>query len=288
MKKLKWFTLLTLAMALLLTQLAYAEPSEAVKGIFDALTAEGTDYSQTKALYAEYYPETVYEETLEGDGFTIAVTGNEYMDGSWTFTRDGDYLTASISGDDFSGMMLVMEVVSAVGDYYGIDSTLMSGYVNGLSALDQESDNFSMVTDEAAGTYDVRIYIAAPWDMKELDQMVLDETVISPMEEGYSSTAAHLGKLMMVANDNGDSVTILLGEYDHLDDLALRSMVNAVSILKPEGWESFVANYTELSDSTFDNYTVTLNATEDMVSEIIDDANDNYEYAIIRFGLGDD
>ena len=199
-KSARLIALLTLILALLLAQLACAEPDDVVKGIFDALVAENSSYSQTRAMYAEYYPGAVYEETLEDDGFTIAVSGSEYMDGSWTFKKNGDYLTVTLDEADFSGISMAQNVIQAVGAYYGTNKSLISSYVNGLSALDIESGDFKMSRDEAAGTTTLSIRISGPWDMKELDQMVFDEASLAlyePLGTGSSSMGGSIGRMMM-------------------------------------------------------------------------------------------
>jgi len=254
-----------------------------VRGVFDALTAEGSDYSQTKAMYAEYYEGIQWKEAVEGDSIVISISNSEYMDGSWTFTQEGDYLTATFDDEDYTGLSMAMSILKAVGDYLGMEDDVMTGYVNGLNILGIESDDFVMEQDDIGATT-VRINDSAPWNMAELDQMVLDENTVQPLEEGYTSTAANFGKLMMVANDNSSDFTILLGEFGGLDDLGYRSIVNVVSILKPAGWERFVEDYAELAEAQTDAYTVKLNADAAEVAKIIEDAKDSYEYAILRFG----
>lgn len=267
----------------LLLPVAFAEPSDAVKGIFEAMLAEGSDYSENKALYAQYMPDMRFEEALTDDGFSITVTGSGYMDGSWAFVQDGDYLSTTVSGGEYYGTMLTTQVVKAVGDYYGMETDVLSGYINGLTALGIENDNFIAIPEEDATAF--RINIAGPWDMKELDQMVIDDNVLiyGPMVEDCNSMTASVGKLMMVANGNVDDLSILLGEYGGLDELAYQSIINIVSRLRPAGWEDFVAGYTGLSDAQADGYLVTLNADEAAVGEIIEDAKASYSYAIIRF-----
>ena len=285
MKKIaKTILLLTLALALLIPA-AWAEPDAAVKGIYDALLAEDSDYSRAKAITAEYSPETKYEEKLENDGFTITVTGDEYSSGNWRFTRDGDALTTTISSDGMQSVMVIY-VVKAVADYLGMNGSLTMGYVNGLSMLDLSSDDFAMTPDETAGTTDVRINIAGPWAMKELDQMVIDDRSLSygALTEESASMAANIGKVMMVANGTADDVTILLGEYGALDDAALKSLRNVVGNLQPEGWEDFTANYTQLADAQAKGYEVALNVDARTVGEIIDDAPEGYSFAVAHFG----
>ena len=285
MKKIaKTMLLLTLALALLIPA-AWAEPDAAIKGVYDALLAEGSDYSQAKAITVEYSPDTKYEEKLEDDGFTITVSGDEYSSGTWRFTREGDALTTTISNDGMQSVMVIY-VVKAVADYLGMNGSLTMGYVNGLSMLDLSSDDFAMTTDEAAGTTDVRINIAGPWAMKELDQMVIDDRSLfyGALTEESASMAANIGKVMMIANGTADDVTILLGEHGELDDVALKSLINVVGILQPEGWEDFTANYIQLADAQAEGYEVALNVDTQTVGEIIDDAPEGYSFAVAHFG----
>lgn len=145
------------------------------------------------------------------------------MDGSWTFTRDGDCLTATFADGDFAGMGMTLDVIEAVGAYLGMNTSLINSYVNGLSALGIESGNFSIADDEAAGTTTVRMNIAAPWDMKELDEMVFDDVTLDsydPLGEEFTSMGGGIGKLRMVANGSANDLTVLLGEYGELDELA--------------------------------------------------------------------
>ena len=285
MKKIaKTVLVLTLALALLIPA-AWAEPDAAIKGIYDALLAEGSDYSNAKAITVEYSPETKYEEKLEDDGFTITVSGDEYSSGTWRFTREGDTLTTTISNDGMQSVMVIY-VINAVADYLGMNGSLTMGYVNGLSMFDLSSDDFAMTLDEAAGTTDVRINIAGPWAMKELDQMVIDDRSLfyGALTEESASVAANIGKVMMIANGTADDVTILLGECGELDDVALQSLINVVGILQPEGWEDFTANYTQLADAQAEGYEVTLNVDAQTVGEIIDDAPEGYSFAVAHFG----
>lgn len=285
MKKTTMIALLTLILALLM-QFACAEPSSVVQGVFDALIAEGSDYNQTKSMMMAYYEGVQWEETVEGDSIVISVSNSEYMDGSWTFTQEGDYLTASFAEGNFTDMTLTMSVLKAVGSSLGMQTDVMSGYVNGLSFLGIETDDFVMEQDEAVGKTTVRINDTKPWDMSALDQMVLDERIVEPLEDGYTSTAANFGKLMMVANKSDDGMVILLGEFGGLDDLAYKSIINVVGILKPAGWDDFTAMYTELKDVDTSVYSVKLNVPKDEVLQIIEDPKDSYSYAILRFASG--
>ena len=280
----KTVLLLTLALALFISA-AWAEPSAAVKGIYDALMAEGSNYSASKATNKEYYPDVKYEEKLEDDGFSIAVSGSEYMDGSWRFVQDGDALTTTISNEGME-IMMVIDVVKAVSDYLGMNGTVVMGYINGLGALDMTSDDYTMTQDEAANTTTVRMNISGPWAMKGLDEMVIDDRSLfyGALTEDSASVASNIGKVMMVANGNADDVTILLGEYGEMDEVARKSLINVVGILQPAGWEAFTADYAEMAEADAEGYSVRLNVDAATVGEIIDDAPEGYSFAVAHFG----
>lgn len=264
-------------------------PSETLKGIYEALIAPDSDYSQGKAMSAEYYPEVEYTETLEASRITLSVNpnGNEYIqDGSWEFVEEGDYLTAVIADDDYTGMFNVLNVGNAIGTYFGLDSDLISGYLNGLGTLETESDNFSMTRDEAAGTVTYKFNISGPWDMKELDQMLLNETVLDdePLGSEFISQGGAVGKMQYLANGSADSYTALFAEYGDLDDIAYQSIVNLVTLRKPAGWEAFLADFTELKDLETGDYSVKLDPDNETIAEIMGERKEKFSYVLVRFG----
>lgn len=282
--------LLAFVLALLLLPFApraFAQADgETVRGIYEALLAEDSSYSETKATYAEYYPETVFEETLGDDGFTLSVSGNEYFEGSWTYTLDGDYLVSTLSAEDYTGLMMSQYVLNAVGICYEMNTQLLNGYIIGLNAMELENSYYIVEDDEENGTTTVRIYVAGPYDMKELDEMLLDTPVLDyePMTESeYRSMASNCGKLSMVANGTAGGLTIYVGEYGGLDELAYQSMRNVVKVLQPVGWETFLENYTELADAGTEDYTVALNVDIETVAQDFE-PRENVSYARLRFG----
>ena len=46
-------------------------PSETLQGIYEALTAPDSDYSENKAMFAEYYPELEYRSPSGPTGTSI-------------------------------------------------------------------------------------------------------------------------------------------------------------------------------------------------------------------------
>ena len=263
--------------------------SDTLKGIYEALIDPDSEYSQSKAIYTESYPEVEYSEELKSDRITITfnANNNEYLtDGSWEFVEDGDQLTAVIADDDYAGIMNVMFVANAVGSYFGMETEVMNGYINGLGAFGLESDNFSMTTDESAGTTTYKLSIAGPWDMKELDQMVLNEAVLEPdpLSEEYTSQGGSVGKMQYLANGNVDSYTALFAEFGELDDIAYQSIVNLITLRKPAGYEAFLAEFTELKALETDKYLVDLDPDDTAIEEIMGQRNEKYSYVLVRFG----
>ena len=264
-----------------------AEPSEMLKSIYDALLSEKSDFSQGKAIYAEYYPETKYDAELTDEAITISISGNEYMeDGSWTFVEDGDYLTITIPSDDFSGYMQARNILNAVGICYDMDSHLLNGYINGLSAKDLENKYFVIKNDEENKTAAISIYAAGPYDMKELDEMILDKDSLDfePLTEDFLSQASSVGKVFMLANGNADDLKILVGEYGELDNVAYQSLVNVVNVLQPKGWEAFASEYKELADAETAAYSVKLNPGEEAVREMIEEDRTGWSFILTHFG----
>lgn len=292
----------TLALVLLLVLTACGQSSpaqeaagnaETLKGIYEALLAPDSDYSQNKALYLEFYPELEYSESLEADRIKLSrkANGNEYFTDSATdFVLDGNYLTAVIAQDDFVGIARVQEMANAVAGYLGMETELVSGYLNGLSDPAIETDNFTMTEDEAAGTFTFKLYIGGPWDMKELDRMVLSEAVLDaePLGEDYSSQGGSVGKMQYLANGNVDNYTALFAEYGQLDDVAYQSIVNMISLRKPVGYEAFLADFTELKALETEAYTVELDPDDGTVAEIMGERNEKYSYVLVRFGAGEE
>ena len=288
-KALSFALLLALVLSLLLPHAALAD-EDPVKGIFDALLAEGSSYMNTKAIYQEYYPVT-YEETLEENGFTITASKSGGMfDGSWTFTRDGNDLTATFGSEDWNGSAMLMHVIQATADYYGQNSTLVMGYINGTNALGMETSGLKMERDEANGTMTVRLDISGPFTMEGLDDLHITEEALYTlgvsqlMPESNISTSVSLGRVITLVNGTKDDCTILLGEYEKLDEYAIEAFQSLLAYLQPTGWEEISAKLTGMTNMTEDNFTLIAPADEAQVLEIYEDPSEGYVYAILRIG----
>ena len=288
-KMLKQLALLTLALALMLTQAAFAESSDALQTVYDALVAEGSSFAQSKAFYAEWYEDVTLDAALEGNSIVITLeSANEWVEsGKWIFTREGDALTLTAEAGDYNAAGMAMIVFQAVAASHGVNSSLLNGYVFGLG---EENPYLTAETDESAGTTKYAISLNASYDFEGLDQMIMTGDTVyffDALDEDYTSRGGNYGKVIMVINGNVHGVTLLVCEYGELDNVAYQDLVNAVSALKPDGWETFAAEYTELRDAETDAYSVVLNPDDAQVGEIIEDRYEGYSYAIVRIGQGE-
>ena len=288
MKKIfKSAALLLLALMLALPQAVFAEETDEVKGIFRTLLSEGTSYSEAKAFYQQYFPASRFVETLKGESFTISVSGNDYMNGSWTFVKEGDYLTVTMNRNDLSGKSMVSYVLNAVGKYYGVNTSLLNGYIAGLSILGLENPYLLTETDTAAGTTKISISMES-FDMFELEEMELTEDVLArygfgPLGEDYISRTAAFGKLNIYAGGTVNDAVVLLSEYEALDDQAYQAILSLLATLQPVGWEDFAADYTSLRNAKTANISVSLNVDDATARKVFEDLLDGYANAVIRF-----
>jgi len=285
----KRLALLTLALALVLTQAAFAESSDMLQAVYDALVADGSDFNQAKDMYALYYEGVSLDAALENNSIIITLDStNEYVEsGSWVFTQEGDDLTATLAQEDDSGPSMVMTVFQAVAASHGVNSSLLNGY---MFAQGAENPYLSRETDETAGTSKYSIPLNAAYDFAGLDQMIMTEDTVyffDALDEDYTNRGGNYGKVILVMNGNVHNLTMLVCEYGELDEVAYQDIINAVSAAKPDGWETFVAEYTELKDAKADGYSVALNPDDALVGEIIEERYEGYTYAIVHIGQGE-
>ena len=266
--------------------------SETLTGIYEALILPDSEYNEFVDLYASFYPELEYTESLGDDRITITLNanGNEYItDGSWEFVEEGDYLTIVVPDEDYAGVMYLMMIADAVAVYFDMESDLVQGYLNGIGILEEDNEYFRINEDTAGGITTYQLYIAGPWDMNMLDEMVINEKVIDddPLDEEFTSQSAYIGKMLMLANGSVDDYTMIFGEYGELDDLTYQSIVNMVNLRKPAGWEAFLDEFTELKDIESDAYSVNLQPDDATVEEILGERDENRSYVLVRFGTGE-
>ncbi len=98
--------LIALALALILTLSLCAcggagaqetKNAEVLKGVYEALIAPDSGYSENKASLLEYYPDLEYGETLGEDRITLSFKANgheNFSDGTWDFVQERTRLNA--------------------------------------------------------------------------------------------------------------------------------------------------------------------------------------------------
>ena len=253
-----------------------------LKGVFDALLKNET-YNNLKSSYTG----AKFDEKLSADGITITVTGSEYVDGEYKFPAKDGYLSCEMWEEDYFSPVVFTQLTSSVGAFWGIDPHVFSGYINALGVKNIDSKVYTVEHSDDAYTPDVmKVYYAEKPDMKELDELYIDESALSVF--GYDATnySIYFGKvhaLGFLDYDTG-ALHFAVGEYgDKNTDLTLKSMQEIVRYFQPYGAEEFDANYSELKDVTTDAYTVSADsaAFEKAHSLTLDKG---YKYMILNFG----
>ena len=151
-------------------------------------------------------------------------------------------------------------LTGSVGEFWGIDPHLFSGYINALGTKSIESKVYTVERSEDEYTADVaKVYFAEKPEMKELNDLYIDESALSDLGYDASNYSLYFGKMHAFGFLDSESGAMIfaVGEYgDKNTDLTLKSMKELVNFFQPVGAEDFDANYTELKDVTTDSYTV--------------------------------
>ena len=291
MKKLTLrLALVVMALILTVSWTALAEPSDQLRAVYDALTAGGSAFNQSRDMYAQYFEGVTLEAALEDNGITITQTSeSEYVESAvWQFVQEGDFLTVTLAPSDYMGVAMAQIVMNAAVSAQGVNTALFNGYISAAQMAGKETELVSYRQEED-GTIRIGFSVAGPYEMPDLDSFVLTEDVLKqndyePYGEAYLSRAINFGKISMVANGNADGAQFLVMEYGELDDLAFQAVTSAVKVLQPKGWEAFIAGYTELKDAEGEGYSAVVNADEAAVREIIEAPLEGYSCAIFTIG----
>ena len=266
-----------------------ASDKKEIKGSLEAVFAELTKEDSAYTEYKSYYETATFTETLEDGKIVISAHGDGEYDpnGTWEFVQDGDYITYhEESSTDFFGTMLFIYLSNAVAESLDMDPDLFTGYLNGLSILEIKSDYYSQKTNED-GSVDLKMYMAQPFEMKELDEMYINETVLAdsePLDDTYRSNTNSIGKVASIANGTKTNYELIMIEYGELDDLAVKSAKSIVGAHQPEGYEKFVEDFTAFEDTETDEYTVNANPADEDLGDYAGQIKDGCVCAVITFG----
>ena len=259
-----------------------------------AVLQEILDNFKSDEQYAEYkamYPNTTFEEKVEGDSILLNISGDEGASGNYEFKLDGDYLTYTdkIDSEDYIGISFFMYLKSAADEYLGMDSNLTSGYISGCEAFGVENKYYLTETDDEAGTTTTKIYIAGKWDMPELDTMYLNDKALEytdALDENDINGVINCGKIRVIYYGNKDSVDIVVSEYGERSNLTYQSIMNTVAKLQPTGSETFAKLYTELKEDQTkdDSFKVTFGLDDTLKAERELEELEGYDYTVVHFG----
>lgn len=235
---------------------AAAASGDVLKGVYDIFLKDST-YTQ----YKGYLKNSEFTEKLNADSIEIAIKGTDGVEGTYTFPLKEGYISCEFaSGDSFAPAFFSI-ILGSVGEYYGIPKGVFSGYINGLATLGIES-KFYGVENKADGSMAMKVYAAEKPDMKELDEMVINDKALEFLGDHSSDTTSAFsttfGKLVVNASRNPElgSLAFAIGEYDKNTDLTYKSIVNMVNIFKPKGYEAFLKDFTGLKDLSAKGYKV--------------------------------
>ena len=253
--------------------------SSMMQGVYNAFLSEGSDYDDLK----KSDPYT----SLSGDKITVTATG-EYINGTWQFSRQGDYIVATITDDDFYGAMMFQYVCTAVGQYLGMDKHLMFGYIAAVG-IKKLSKEYITITDNAAnGTTEYKVYAGGKYDFSDLNKIYLDKDALSdvhPLKKNDINNIVNIGKISMYSFGNRNSVDIVIAEYGKQTSLSKKSLISAVKKLKPAGYKTFLKNFKKLSRQKTDEYTVSLPTAKKNLPEVFrNESGSKYKYVKVHFG----
>ncbi|MBQ1441553.1 MAG: hypothetical protein IIZ08_06515 [Clostridia bacterium] len=250
-----------------------------MEGIYEKLTAN-EDYAEWKAQFTG----TTFGEKLDGKSIVIKAKGDEGINGEYVFTHEGDYITYKPSnGEEYSGYAVFMNIRNAVADYYGMNSTLMNGYIAGLNFIGAK--NKYLVIDFE--NLDFRIYAAKKWEMKELDKMFVNEKALEytdALTDEYKNGYINSGRITAAMFGNRGKFELIVGEYGKSNtELTYNSIMNIVAKLQPDGYKSFANDYTELKDAKGRGYKVTVGLDSNVAAEHEFTAEEGYSYVTVTF-----
>ena len=254
--------------------------TDALKGIYD-IFLKNSSYATIKSTNTN----TTFEEELEGERIVVKVSGTDGLEGTYVFPAQDGYLNCKVTAGDYMAVSLFSIIISSVGEYYGFNSTVFQGYLNGLDVNGIESNlYFADNNEDGSGT--MKIYYAEKPEMKELDEMYINEKALQGFsDERMQSFSTIVGKMIVNGSiaQKDKTISFAVGEYgDTNTELTYKSIVDIVKFFKPNGYEDFLKDYTELTTVSKNNYKVHTNFAE-YSQENIGQLPDGYTFMFVTF-----
>lgn len=224
-----------------------------LKGILDTFLKD-----EAYVMYKSAYPNTTFEEKLDGNHITIKASGSDDVEGNCDFTAKDGYLYCDVAPDDYMSATVFNMLATSIGDYYKINPTVFRGYLNGMSANGNENEIYSFREDED-GSKHLQVHYAEKPAMKGLDDLYINEKTLQSFSGSAQSFSTLAGKVAVNGTVDPESGTLsfAIGEYgDKNTDLTYKSILEIVKFFQPNGYEDFLKNYTELKPVSTDTYKV--------------------------------
>lgn len=232
--------------------------SKALKSIFDIMVKD-KDYLN----YKGYFPNTKFEEKLDGDCIVIDISGTDEMNGTCRFPLEDGYIVCKMDSSDLlMPSIFTIAILPSIATYFDLNSAVLVGYTNAMSDTDNE---YYIADQKEDGSGTIKFNIEKKPDLSVLDNMSITEDLIKKnIRDDTQSLMFNYGKILLSLNKDNEknSVTFAIGEYgEENTDLTKNSIVSLVETIKPNGYEKFLNDFTELKEIKGDGYSVSFDST---------------------------
>jgi hypothetical protein len=229
--------------------------------------------------YQEYDGYT-FESAVSGDTLSVSMGYGEDVSTS-DFILEGDVLTLD-GGMNFQNLYSAIAVATAKAVMDGNDEKLASAALSHSSALEMtlEDNGLYMNPDEEVFQMD----LAKEMTLMDMTDVYVTLEDLGERDENATSYVGHSGLISyrVNLNDYGDSV-LMVSEPGELTERAYKSLLSLVEFAYgKEAADEFAAKYPEITEASFDNYTVNIDPENEDYQELYDDGDKVLELVIAQ------
>ena len=229
--------------------------------------------------YQEYDGYT-FESAVSGDTLSVSMGYGEDVTTS-DFILQGDVLTLD-GGMNFQNLYSAIAVATAKAVMDGNDEKLASAALSHSSALEMtlEDNGLYMNPDEEVFQMD----LAKEMTLMDMTDVYVTLEDLGERDENATSYVGHSGLISyrVNLNDYGDSV-LMVSEPGELTERAYKSLLSLVEFAYgKEAADEFAAKYPEITEASFDNYTVNIDPENEDYQELYDDGDKVLELVIAQ------
>lgn len=229
--------------------------------------------------YQEYDGYT-FESAVSGDTLSVSMGYGEDVTTS-DFILEGDVLTLD-GGMNFQNLYSAIAVATAKAVMDGNDEKLASAALSHSSALEMtlEDNGLYMNPDEEVFQMD----LAKEMTLMDMTDVYVTLEDLGERDENATSYVGHSGLISyrVNLNDYGDSV-LMVSEPGELTERAYKSLLSLVEFAYgKEAADEFAAKYPEITEASFDNYTVNIDPENEDYQDLYDDGDKVLELVIAQ------